>query len=55
VASVKENVHGVVDKGKAVIDNQKASISEGVEAGKQAYHEKKDKLTAQVESTEESK
>ena len=39
-----------MDKGKALVEDQKASISEAVDAGKQAAHDKKEELTASVEA-----
>lgn len=48
--SAKENAYGLVDQGRALVEDQQSRIAEAVAAGRQAAHDKKEELTASVEA-----
>ena len=44
---LKGSASGIVDKGRDVINRQRDSLSDAIEAGKQAYREKVDQTNSQ--------
>jgi hypothetical protein len=49
VGQVKTTAHELVDKGRSLVETKKEQVTAAVEAGKQAYQEKRTELEAEVQ------